>query len=128
MTTTHKCGHGSRMAIHSSPKIISLVERLKVGFIMSPDGMNTCLTARKDEISRFIRRHKVELFSAALKYYQSSAIPEGMFRVLEAYCIEFYGPERAFQFALEHIAEAALLDCAATQRLAAADFVQCPRG
>lgn len=82
---------------------------------MSPDEINALLTQRKAEISKFIQTHKAELFSAALKHYQTTAMPVGMFNVLEAYCIEFYGRDRAFKFAMEHIAEAALLECVATQ-------------
>lgn len=77
--------------------------------------INALLLQQRGEIAGFIQAHKVELFSAALRFHQSTAMPGGMFHILEAYCIEFYGRERAFQCAMEHIAEAALLECAPRQ-------------
>lgn len=78
---------------------------------MSPDEINALFLSRKEEMARFIQAHKAELFSVALKCHQTTAVPYGMFSVLEAFCVEFYGRERAFQFAMDHIAEAALLEC-----------------
>lgn len=78
---------------------------------MSPDEINTLIASRNDEIARFIQTHKAELFSSALKWFKTTAVPGGMFSVLEAYCTEFYGKDRAFQYAMENIAEAALLEC-----------------